>query len=242
MVAMRNSSGMALAVGRFAGWEPLGFEAGDENWYRFVANGPTEGTDPSGLYVDLAIEVVSIGTGAWSFCTNVWAGQFGAAALDAGGIVLDVGLAVVPGVPGGTGLAVKVGREAAERTARGAADRVARLAAEKAARAAREAAEKAAKGGGKCAAANGPRIHKVQAVEGAGPHTGFKRDPQTGRVTGYTEFDAAGNPVKRFRGEGGPHGGQEPPCVLEPKPGKGPGTPPKVPRPPRLDELPPGYR
>ena len=48
MVAMRDSSGMA--VGRFAGWEPLGFEAGDENWYRFVANGPTAKTDPSGLY------------------------------------------------------------------------------------------------------------------------------------------------------------------------------------------------
>ena len=49
MVAMRDSSGMALAVGRFAGWEPLGFEAGDENWYRFVANAPTAKTDPFGL-------------------------------------------------------------------------------------------------------------------------------------------------------------------------------------------------
>jgi len=49
MVAMRDSSGMALAVERFAGWEPLGFEAGDENWYRFVANGPAAKTDPSGL-------------------------------------------------------------------------------------------------------------------------------------------------------------------------------------------------
>ena len=49
MVAMRDSSGSALAVGRFAGWEPLGFEAGDNNWYRFVANGPTAKTDPSGL-------------------------------------------------------------------------------------------------------------------------------------------------------------------------------------------------
>jgi hypothetical protein len=49
MVAMRDSSKAALAVGRFAGWEPLGFEAGDENWYRFVANGPTERTDSSGL-------------------------------------------------------------------------------------------------------------------------------------------------------------------------------------------------
>jgi len=49
MVAMPDSSKAALAVGRFAGWEPLGFEAGDENWYRFVANGPTGKTDPSGL-------------------------------------------------------------------------------------------------------------------------------------------------------------------------------------------------
>ena len=49
MVARRGSSGTALAVERFAGWEPLGFEAGDNNWYRFVANGPTGKTDPSGL-------------------------------------------------------------------------------------------------------------------------------------------------------------------------------------------------
>ena len=53
--------------------------------------------------------------------------------------------------------------------------------------------------------------------------------------------DAAGNPVKRFRGEGKPHGGKDPPLVLEPKPGKGPGSQPKVPRPPRPDELPKGY-
>jgi len=48
MVVMRDSSGSALAVGRFAGWEPLGFEAGDYNWYRFVENGPTICTDPDG--------------------------------------------------------------------------------------------------------------------------------------------------------------------------------------------------
>ena len=50
MVAMKDSSGAALAVRRLTGWEPLGFEAGDNNWYRFVANEPTEKTDPSGLY------------------------------------------------------------------------------------------------------------------------------------------------------------------------------------------------
>lgn len=48
MVAMKDQSGAAYAVGRLTGWEPLGFEAGDNNWYRFVANGPTQKTDPSG--------------------------------------------------------------------------------------------------------------------------------------------------------------------------------------------------
>ncbi len=91
---------------------------------------------------------------------------------------------------------------------------------------------KAAKGGG--------RVNKVQPVEGAGPHTGFKRDPETGKITGYTEFDATGNPVKRFRGEGGSHGGVDPPLVLEPKPGKGPGSPPNRGRPARPDEIPGG--
>ena len=35
--------------GRFIERDPIGFEAGDTNWYRFVANGPTGNTDPSGL-------------------------------------------------------------------------------------------------------------------------------------------------------------------------------------------------
>ena len=49
MAPVRDSSGTVLAVGRLAGLEPLGLEAGDNNWYRFVANGPTGSTDPSGL-------------------------------------------------------------------------------------------------------------------------------------------------------------------------------------------------
>jgi hypothetical protein len=86
-----------------------------------------------------------------------------------------------------------------------------------------------------------PRVNKLGPdPDAVGPHTRFKTD-QSGKVTGYTEFDGAGNAVKRFRGTGKPHGGQEPPFVLEPKPGKGPGAPPKVPRPPRADELPNGY-
>lgn len=49
MVAVRASSGTVLAARRFAGLDPLGFEARDNNWYRFVANEPTGKMDPSGL-------------------------------------------------------------------------------------------------------------------------------------------------------------------------------------------------
>ena len=36
-------------LGRFIERDPMGFEAGDNNWYRFVANGSTNSTDPLGL-------------------------------------------------------------------------------------------------------------------------------------------------------------------------------------------------
>lgn len=82
------------------------------------------------------------------------------------------------------------------------------------------------------------KVNKVQPVPDAvGPHSVPKRDPQ-GRVKDYTEFDKDGNAVKRFRRDGKPHGGMNPPFILEPKPGKGPGAVPKVPRQPRPDELP----
>jgi RHS repeat-associated protein len=39
----------SASLGRFIELDPIGFSAGDNNWYRFVANGPTGKTDPSGL-------------------------------------------------------------------------------------------------------------------------------------------------------------------------------------------------
>jgi hypothetical protein len=36
-------------IGRWTSTDPLGFEAGDVNLYRYVHNGPTAATDPSGL-------------------------------------------------------------------------------------------------------------------------------------------------------------------------------------------------
>ena len=39
----------SFALGRFIQLDPIGFSAGDNNWYRFVGNGPTGKVDPSGL-------------------------------------------------------------------------------------------------------------------------------------------------------------------------------------------------
>jgi RHS repeat-associated protein len=45
---MRNRD-YSGALGRFVQWDPIGFAAGDNNFYRFVGNGPTVATDPTGL-------------------------------------------------------------------------------------------------------------------------------------------------------------------------------------------------
>ena len=39
----------SATLGRFIELDPIGFDAGDNNWYRFVGNGPTGKVDPSGL-------------------------------------------------------------------------------------------------------------------------------------------------------------------------------------------------
>ena len=44
----RRPNWAAPSVPRLGGREPIGFDAGDNNWYRFVANSPTAQTDPSG--------------------------------------------------------------------------------------------------------------------------------------------------------------------------------------------------
>ncbi len=37
-------------VGRWLSQDPIGFQAGDPNLYRYVGNSPTNFTDPSGLH------------------------------------------------------------------------------------------------------------------------------------------------------------------------------------------------
>jgi RHS repeat-associated protein len=65
----------SASLGRFIERDPIGFDAGDNNWYRFVGNGPTGRTDPSGL--------VSLAGGGW----------------ESGGITVSGGNATVTVVP-----------------------------------------------------------------------------------------------------------------------------------------------
>jgi RHS repeat-associated protein len=44
------------AQGRWISQDPIGFSAGDVNLYRYVGNGVTGATDPSGLEEDFALE------------------------------------------------------------------------------------------------------------------------------------------------------------------------------------------
>jgi len=51
-------------LGRFIQRDPLGFEAGDTNWYRFVGNAPTGKLDPTGEIVWVPV-IIGIGLGYW---------------------------------------------------------------------------------------------------------------------------------------------------------------------------------
>ncbi len=48
-------------LGRFTSWDPIRYDAGDNNLYRFVGNSPTNSQDPSGL--DNAIGGIAGGWG-----------------------------------------------------------------------------------------------------------------------------------------------------------------------------------
>lgn len=97
MVAMRDSSDAVLAVGRFAGLEPLGFEAGHNNWYRFVANGPTARTDPTGL---IPLDTI------WDIANIVYDIAVG----DHVSLAADVAALAIPYVPAGSTKLVKAAK------------------------------------------------------------------------------------------------------------------------------------
>lgn len=107
------------AIGRFLSQDPIGFvgsNPGSFNRYGYVNNNPTKYVDPDGQYLDLAVEVVSIGVGVGMGVYHAATGDWEAAKGDAIGVGVDVGLAIVPGVPGVVGL-TRVGWKSADKVA-----------------------------------------------------------------------------------------------------------------------------
>ena len=112
--------------------------------YSYAHQRPAVLKDPNGKWVeDLFIGVPSLGLGLWSLGNNVWEGNWGAAAVDAAGIVADGVAIATPGAPGGAGLGIKATREGTEAAMRSQADDVAAEIAEQGARQVDEATDAA---------------------------------------------------------------------------------------------------
>ncbi len=75
-------------VGRWISEDPIGFEAGDSNLYRYVGNGPTIATDPSGLQ-EAVVVAGGAGTAIGGIGTVV--GKIGTAVGSVGGAIGSVG-------------------------------------------------------------------------------------------------------------------------------------------------------
>ena len=93
-----------LETGVWLTRDPAGFVDGP-NLYAYVRQNPWSAFDPHGLYLDVVIEAASIGAGVGSAVHNFRNGNTREAWADVGFAALDVVLVVIPGVPGGTGLA-----------------------------------------------------------------------------------------------------------------------------------------
>lgn len=101
-----------LETGTWLSRDPAGFVDGP-NLYAYVQQNPWTKFDPEGLYADLVIEAASIGAGISSAINNFRSGNMGEGFADLGFAALDGALAVVPGVPGGTGLLRQGAKQAA---------------------------------------------------------------------------------------------------------------------------------
>jgi RHS repeat-associated protein len=86
----------SATLGRFIEMDPIGFDAGDNNWYRFVANGPTGKVDPRGLWtMDHRPYVVDDGGAAAGNCCPDTQGKRPNSTLDSIQLGLDL-LGLVP--------------------------------------------------------------------------------------------------------------------------------------------------
>jgi hypothetical protein len=98
------------SIGRFASADTLVPDpANPQSWnrYSYVNNQPLVYNDPTGHWLESAWDALNVGMGIASFVDNVKQGNYGWAAVDALGVVVDTAALVTPIVPGGVSAIIK---------------------------------------------------------------------------------------------------------------------------------------
>lgn len=107
----------SASLGRFTGPDrPFAdqFSVDPQSWnlFTYTRNNPLRYVDQNGNYIETAWDIANVGLGVASFVDNVRQGNYGSAALDAVGVVLDAAAVVAPLVPAGAGAIINGARGA----------------------------------------------------------------------------------------------------------------------------------
>lgn len=91
-----------MSIGRFSGEDPVW----NSNLFIYGEDNPIGNIDPDGLYVETPWDAANLAMDVASLGGNLASGNYGGAAVDIVGLILD-GAATVTPIPGGAGTAIK---------------------------------------------------------------------------------------------------------------------------------------
>ncbi len=110
--------------GRFLSIDPKAEAFYHISPYAYCAGNPVGAIDSDGKAVETVWDVLSLIEGARSLIKNARSGNMKAAAFDTIGVIVDAAAVVIPGVPGGVGMAMKGARTGVEIAAKYSDDAV----------------------------------------------------------------------------------------------------------------------